>query len=283
MSKDRYEERIRVWLADDYRRPARFWRWLRGYYHNRIPRDFRLIHLGHWLTKTGLASSAPGFAYFYGSITGGVAIIAGIAFFCGHSFVSLIGRFATDSAIKPTQNQSEVLVRFGDLLAAFKTNPVPAANKDDAIRACLGILENFSRQIAKSPKGDVSVSLVLYVGNSTTQMRIRHRNSGNERPINRAFDGSSLLGHHACNAEALPRVVHDIRSFGKSALKSPTQSKVDYRSIFIIPLEVENNEVKRVRGFVSIDCKRPFAFYGNRADAIIVTCQPIVSHIKELI
>ena len=66
-------------------------------------------------------------------------------------------------------------------------------------------------------------------------------------------------------------------------MKSPTQSSFGYRSIFFIPLSQKVNEVETVLGFISIDSTSAYAFYGNRANTIIVTCEPFISHIQDLL
>lgn len=278
-----FEQIVQQWILDNPSLPRRAWRATVGVYHNKIPREFRPYSILHWVTKTSVASSAPAIAFLYGSIAAWTAALAASLIFAGHSAVSLFDRLSKEKSAGGGDTQSEILVRFGDLLTALKASSTAALDRDDAVRACLGILEIFARQTTKSRKGEVSVSLVLYAGSSTSKMRIRHRNPGNDRPINREFDCDSLVGHRACQSGTFPRVVHDIRKFGRAGSSSPTQSSVDYRSIFIIPVESRRTNGNGVSGFLSIDCRRPYAFYGNRANVIIVTCEPVISRIRDLI
>lgn len=282
MEDREFRRLIDAWLKDSPGRTLKAWRAGRALYHNKVPREFRPYGLAHWVTKTSLASSAPAVAYFYGSITAAVAAVAAAAIFGGHSLVGLFDRLSKDKATGVPDSHPEILVRFGDLLTALRANSTAAPDRDDAIRACLGILEIFARHTTKSKKGDVAVSLVLYLGSGTSRMRIKHRNPGNDRPVNREFVSWKVVGHHACAAGEFPRVVHDIRRFGRAGASSPTQSTVNYRSIFIIPVKSRRNG-NRICGFVSIDCSRPYAFYGNRANVIIVTCEPVINHIQDLI
>lgn len=280
---DRFSDKIQLWIRDEPSLGRRTVRWFKGYVHNRVPKRFRFYGLLHWSAKTGMASSAPAVAWVYGTISGLLATAVGAAIFVGHGTVSFLDNLSKDKAVSAGDNESDIVIRFGDLLAAHKLDrTLGERERDDAIRACLGILEIFSRQITKSQNGDISVSLLLYSGNSRTKMKVRHRNPGNTRPVNREVDADKLLGHYACLSGGLPRVVHDIKEFGKAA-SSPTQSKVVYRSIFFYPLVIDADDEKVVRGFVSIDCRRPYAFYGNRSSAIIVTCEPILNHIGELV
>ena len=279
-----FQRKISEWLSGNVAWYMRIYDAIKGIYNNKIPREFRILGIGHWISKTFLASSAPCVAYyFYASISGWTAMVASAAIFIGHSIVGMLDRGSKEKKKGMPVGDSEILIRFGDLLAALRANSTAAPNKDDAIRACLGILEIFARQITKSNKGDVSVSLVQYIGNSRSKMRIKYRNPGNERPVNREFDCRHLAGHYACQAGIAPRVVNDIRQFGRAGRTSPTQSTVNYRSIFIIPIAPRKADGNHVSGFVSIDCSRPYAFYGNRDNIITVTCEPVISHIRDLI
>lgn len=220
---------------------------------------------------------------YYGTIGFTTAYVAAVGLFVANAFVGFLGLAAEPKAI-PDDAHSEAMVRFGDLLGAFKTGSVPAARRADAVRACLGILEIYARRITKTTKGEVSVSFVQYAGSSVSKMKILHRNPGNLRPVDgREFDVRYVLGHHACQAGSSPRVVHELTHFGRD-LQSPTQSNVEYRSIFFIPIEAAiSGGGTKMKGFVSIDCKRPYAFYGNRSREIAVTCRPIVDHLKDLL
>ncbi|WP_442580698.1 hypothetical protein ACSBOB_01470 [Mesorhizobium sp. ASY16-5R] len=274
---------MEAWLADDFGRPFRARRYLKGFYYNRLPRDFRFAGVLHWLAKTSLASSAPAVAFYYGSVGSATAAITAAAIFGGHSIVSFLDRMSKDKAAGSSERQAEMMVRLGDLLNGFKGKSVASSDRDDVIRACLGILENYVRMITLSKKGDISVSLVLFVGASSTKMKVRHRNAGNDRPTNREFPATHLAGYRACQRGTEPRVVHDLREFPREAMVSPTQSAVTYRSIFIVPVASQTNDGPKVKGFVSIDSPRPYAFYGNRSNMIMVTCEPVFSRINELI
>lgn len=276
-------DEIRKWLGQDYSRWSKLRRVMAAFYHNRVPRKlkFRLAGFLHWLTKAILACSAPILALWYGSISSfwiaGVAVAGLLSL---HVIVSFFDRLSPSDQ---KDNQAETFVRVGDLLSLFRSSPIKASHRSEAIRACLGILENMALPITKSVKGEISVSLLVYVGSSATRMRISERNPGNTRPTNREVDGDMLLGHHCCSHDALPRVVDDIRQFGKGVAKSPTQAKLSYRSIFIIPLDPDPAKGRKAKGFISIDCARPYAFYGNRSNEIIVTSEPIKALISELI
>jgi hypothetical protein len=277
-----FELKVQKWLADDRSLAARVLRALKSLYYNKAPQRFRFYGALHWLAKTGLAASPPGLGYYYGSLKSlTVVVIATSGIAAGHSLVSFLDALSKEKAKSEGENHSDMLVRLGDLLNAHKPRKSgPPAQKDDAIRACLGILEIFCRQITRSAKGDVAVSLVLYQGSSRQKMSLRHRNPGNLRPVNREIRTEGLLGHFVCAYGAEPQVVDDVREFTAT---SPTQTKPDYRSIFFYPLEVLSKEGKSIKGFVSIDCKKPYAFYGNRSNDIVVTCEPVLNHIRESI
>jgi hypothetical protein len=169
------------------------------------------------------------------------------------------------------------------VIAGLESKVKEDGDTDDSIPATLGIIEIVARRITKANKGDISVSLAMYNGNSSDELKIRHRNPGNERPIGKRFSGRYVLGHHACQAGGDPRVVHNLRAFGKLGMKSPTQSNANYRSIYIIPICRKHNETSTICGFISIDSTRAYAFYANRANTIIIVCEPFIQHIQDLL
>lgn len=181
---------------------------------------------------------------------------------------------------------TSLTIRFGEILSALPPPPKTGRDKTDSITAALGIIEAIACQVTRSPKGDVAVSLARYVGSSENEMEIRWRNPGNERP-RKKFPVEKVLGHHACKSpEAPPRVVHDLKEMGIFGRFSPTQSSVDYRSILIMPIarsDAAELPAAKIVGFVSIDSKRPYAFYGNRADEIIVACETLTNHIRQMV
>ncbi|HWM48536.1 MAG TPA: hypothetical protein VNR11_16645 [Xanthobacteraceae bacterium] len=279
---DKFQSQVRAWLDDDYGRLQRWQRAAAGVFYNRFPRSFRALPIFHWFGRNALAASAPIVALFYGTIGQVTAFWAAGGLFFANVAVWVLG-VLSEKKKGNGEAEAEALVRFGDLLSAFKVGAVAKANRDRAIGACLGILEIHARRITKTKKGELSVSLVQYVGSSTTKMTIKYRNPGNLRSVGREFDCSALLGHHACQAGALPRVVHNLSQFGKN-LTSPTQSTIDYKSMLFIPLEVATSGGgARLKGFVSFDCQRPYAFYGNRNREIAVTCRPVIDHLKDLL
>lgn len=278
-----FERKLAAWLADEY---PWYFRWARasaGIFYNRWPRRFRPLPALHWLSRHALAAVAPFVALYYGSIGWSTAYVAAGALFLINIVVGFLGLAAEPKPIVD-DSQAEAMVRFGDLLSAFKQGSIPASRRDQAITACLGLLEIYARRITKSTKGEISVSLVQYVGSSTTKMRILHRNPGSTRALDgREFDAHSVLGHHVCTAGSDYRVVHNLTQLGRG-VQSPTQSKVDYKSIFFVPLEVSGaNGGTRMKGFVSFDSRRPYAFYGNRGREISVTCRPILENLKDLL
>jgi len=282
VSADKLGKAAQSWINDSYPLHRRAAQWLRGLYYNRVPRHFRPAGLTHFVLKSGLAASAPVLAWLYGTISGGKATIIGAALFFLHSVVSFFDALSIEKNSQTDEN--DFVLRIGDLLASHKVGgTLQDSDRDGAIRACLGMLEIVARHVTKSRRGEISVSLVQYVGSSRSRMKVRYRNTGNTRPVNREVDANRMLGHNVCVCGALPRVLHDLREIEKSSIQSPTQSKIDYRSIFFLPIKVGEGERQEVKGFVSIDCKRPYAFYGNRAREIVVDCEPILNHIGELI
>lgn len=281
MLNDADQETIRRWLDEDLGRFGWFRQKVGAVWHNKIPKRFRLFGLTHGLLKSVLIVSAPAASFFYGAVSLASAAWVGGALL-GLNAASAIADGL--SKVKASSDyQSEALIRFGDLLTTLKRDAVKGQERDMAISACLGIIENSCLPLTKSRKGDISVTLILYQGASTTKLRVSKRNPGNERPTNREIDAERLLGHYACQHSATPRVVSDLQLFGKTFSVSPTQNRVNYRSILIVPLEAPRRGESAIRGFVSIDHKRPYAFHGNLANVIVVTCEPIINQLRELL
>lgn len=284
MTQSKVESSIHEWLRDKPNALTRASRWILASYYNRLPRQLRPFTALHWMSKTALASSAPAVAYyFYASITAGAALGATVAILVAHSVVSFLDAASREKQAKTSQAGTEIMMRLGELLGAAKPRSRSQSEKDDAIRAALGVIEIFVRQVTNCQKGEISVAIATYNGQSSSRMCIKYRNPGNTRPLNRKFDGEGVLGHHACQAGTAPRVVHDIRGLAKDLQRSPTQSEASYRSFFILPLTVTHNGEQRVGGFLSIDSTKPYCFYGSRARIIVVNCQPVIEHIQDLL
>jgi len=278
------KEALRRWLDDDEPWLQRKRMQLAALWHNKVPRSFRFWGMVHALFKGALIIAAPATAVIYGSASVATATLVG----AGLIFLNMGASFADRySAVRNSRNdyQSEALIRFGDLLTTVKRGAIVGrADRDMAMTACLGIIENFCLPITHSTKGEIAVSLILYQGNSSNRLRLARRNPGNERPVNRPIKSERLLGHYACQRGGSPRVVNDIRHFGPEFATSPTQTSLNYKSILILPLECHiPGGGTRIRGFVSIDNVRPYAFYGNRANVVVVMCEPIINQLRELV
>jgi hypothetical protein len=154
-----------------------------------------------------------------------------------------LGKPAQHLKDKPLANAFE---RMGEVIGPRGATRIPQRDRDMALRGCLGLLEAFARDPTKTPKGEISVSLVQYVGDDRKQMRIDYRNLGNTRPVGKTFTTEGLLGHYACAAGSEPRIVNDVRGF-KGRVLSPTHSKPEYRPIFILPLQAGVADRHRLR------------------------------------
>lgn len=283
LSKDRFDEEVAIWLDDNPSWLSKIGAAALSFWYNRAPRRWSFFGVAHGVAHTAMASSAPGLALWYGAITAWQATLGAGAIFIGHGVVRILDSLSKEKDFSKNDLLTDAIVRLGDILSVAKYNSYSSEHeRAKSIAACLGVLELYAMQKTRSKKGQISVSLILYAGRSATRMKIHGRNPGNLRPVNREFDCRGLLGHRACVAGGLPRVVHDIRRFGAGAV-SPTQSKPTYRSIFFVPLEGEVNGTSMTKGFISFDCDRPYAFFGNRTRDVIITCEPVISHVKELI
>lgn len=277
----KFERKVKAWIQEDpscsqsLKNSVLFWR------YNKIPRGLRFFGITHFLARFSLIASAPSLAYFvYERINSLQASIATGVLFFFFLISNALDKWSQGKNSAAKQASVEAWVRIGDLITSVKSSATLAANRDDTLTAALGVIEAYARQITKSPKGSISVSLALYDGKSTTSMKIRHRNPGNERPTGRKLKNlGKVMGHIACQAGPEPRIVPDLKSFGKKAFFSPTQSTCTYRSIVILPITALANG--QVKGFVSIDCDRPHAFHGNIAEQLVVTTEPLINHIEE--
>jgi hypothetical protein len=278
---NRFDKKVQHWLNDDPRWVVRQWNKVMFVWHNRMPMGFRFFGLVHWLVRFTLMASAPALAHFvYKRITLLEASYATAVLFFVFSLSSMLDAWSKRKNNTVDQASAETWIRIGDLITSVKSSATAAANKDDTITATLGVIEAYARQLTRSPKGKISVSLALYDGNSTTKMKIRHRNPGNERPTGRGLKHlERVLGHIACQAGPEPRVVTDLKAFGRDGYFSPTQSSCEYRAMALIP--VKANSTEKIKGFISVDCNVPYAFSGNIIERLVVTCEPLTNHIEE--
>lgn len=276
------ESKIARWLEE---RPS-IWRSLidsckARYYRRAYGRLLKRSLL--WAVKLAAACSAPFLAYFvYGSIPLAAAIIASLYLIILYAVGSRLERWVSINAVGESPPEEQIWIRIGDLLASVRSEATLDGDREHSIQSTLGLIEGYARQRTRSPLGEISVSVVLYSNGDCTKMTVKHRNIGNKRPVKRVLnDLDRLLGHRVCSAKKVaPRVVNDLQSFGREIDVSPTQASTSYRSILFVPLkDAKSNKIK---GFISIDCTTPYAFFGNDSDAIIVTCEPLISHIAEL-
>ena len=253
-------------------------------YHHRIPREFRLLGLAHFTTKSVVACFAPVLAYaVYSTITLWQATVGSFLIFSGSALMSFLDNVSEKKKSSQQIDQTESIIRVGELLRLCAPTSRAKSYRDDMVRSALGIIENYAKQQTKSRRDEISVAIALYEGSSTTNLRIRHRNPGNTRPLGRHFDGKGILGHHACQGGSGPKIVHNINRMHASFRKSPTNSKVLYQSFLILPLTLDRNGKKVIGGFLSIDSTRPYTFYGSRGTVLIVNLEPIVEHIQKLL
>lgn len=280
MSK--FDIKVAVWLTED--EPGiigKSWNGFLFFRHNKFLRDFSIGRLLSWLSRLAISTSGPAITHFiFKKITLAEAAIASGVIFVLFTINSLLEQWLKRKSSVVDAASAETWVRIGDLITSVKSSATPAHERDGSITATLGVIEGYARTVTRSPKGEISVSLALYDGESTTKMKIKHRNPGNERPIGRPLrDLNKVLGHIACQSGPGARVVNDLKDFGKEAMFSPTQSSRNYRSLLLIP--ITSSRTQKIKGFISIDCARPYAFYRNRAKQLVVTCEPLIDHIQE--
>lgn len=272
------------WLEGPPTRAKRIWWWLRAAYYQSF---WRMNFRWRPVLRTGVVAvtpaSAPIFAHLfrYPEIDLETALQWTLAIFCLALFSAALRKLLTPH-VKDTLAE-EMLLRLGEAVVSVRNGAMPAADKHAARSACLSIIEVYVRAVTGAQQGEIGVSLVTYVGNSTHELRIDERNKGNRRATGRKFNGKFNLGHHACLAGSDPRAVYDLKEFGPNACKSPTGSKVRYRSLFIVPLMNEIDGKLRPIGYISIDSVCPFEFYGNRANVIAVELGNIAAYLKKLL
>ena len=230
-----------------------------------------------------MASSGPVVAYLMGNkIALSLVIVVSIGIFFGHSVVSFFDKMSQSKRNADEENMLDIATRLGEVLTSMESASTQGDERDDSIRSSLGAIEVVARTLTRTPKGGIGVSLVTYNGSHAGEMKLRHRNPGSDRPTNKKFSTTFLLGHYACQAGVDPRVVHDLRAFGSQASKSPTNSRSSYRSMFLVPIVRHDRKKVTPIGFISIDASKPYAFYGSRADRLVVACEPLFKHIQDL-
>lgn len=282
-ARAKFERELAKWLEAN---PSFFRRFadsiLNGFKLLRLVK-FRWLSLPYHFGSLALAASGPVIAY---ETSGQLSLSEAVLYFV----VILVVLLASQGLNSWSQANSKrvsgplqtIWVRIGDLLGTVKSSATAVKAKDRSIEATLSIAASLSAEVVKVPSDRIGASLVQYNGTGFGKMKVTHRNRGSERPCPRQVkDISTLLGHHACQNEAAPRVVPDIRRFGPLGLKSPTQTAPGYRSIFIQPLTSTSSG--QIKGFISIDCTVAHAFHGRKADDLVALLEPIKSHIEDMI
>lgn len=275
---EQFELKVRQWLEEN---PGWFRRRgdaLSSFRANRL--KLRPLKALTSLGKPALLSSAPLVAvYGYELVSAAVGYSVAGVLFLGHYGISALDAWADRKSGLVDDSEYDISIRVGDLLSSVKSEATLVKDRPNAITATLGIIEGYARLITKTKKGQISVSLAMYNGTGEAEMRLLFRNPGCSRPVNRRFKVSGVLGHYAVQAGSEPRVVNDLKTFGKQSLTSPTRSSVNYRSILFFPVKSSKNPEKK--GFLSVDCDQSYAFFGHRAEKIVYMCGPLVSHIED--
>lgn len=282
-SRQRFEAKVQRWLEDDPHHIERIYNWLRRKIFQRRPKGIRILAILHWIIKFLIYGSAPFLAHFvYDRITLLQAAAATALLFVLHALSSALNEWSKSKKGTSDLAESEMWVRVGDLVNSVKSDATPPPDRDASVEAALGIIEGYARLVTRSRKGEISVSLAIYEGSSSTNMKIKHRNPGNTRPRGRRLrDLDTVLGHRACQAGDEPRIVADLKRFGREGFRSPTQSQCAYRALCLIP--VKSVRTGNSKGFLSIDCVTPHAFDGTVAKKLLVTCEPLIDHISHQI
>lgn len=254
---------------------------LAALWFNKVPRSLRPLGLMHHSWRLSLAASGPMVAWVTTDrVTLPVALLASGTLFGGHLVLGVLDAASKEKSGKSPDPQ-DLAIRAGEIFAM--QGPPDPEQRDQILRSALGFIHKYASVVTKLDSANISVSLSTYVGNSTEKMEIRYRNPGNERPVGKQFPCKHVLGHHACRGGMDPRVVNDIRRYQEEFRRSPTRAKADYRSLLIIPLESARNGQSRVVGFISVDAKQPYAFYGTRAHTIVVGCEPVIILIQGIV
>lgn len=243
-------------------------------YHNLLPRHLRVVPLVHFILRVAIASSGPVVARILSPnrVTLGIAIAASLVLVVGHIILLILER--AQVANHAESGMDELLIRATEVIDR-QVSPKKEAEKQELIRSALGMIRVFAAEQAKMRPDQVSVSLVTYVGNHSSKMRLQARNPGNTRPTGREFDGKGVIGHHVCQLGDEPILINDLRAMPAALRESPTHSTASYRSILFRQLKKEETSGEKVIGFISIDCDDPYVFYGNRSKAIIIGCAPL--------
>lgn len=279
----KFEKELEIWLDENISLKRQISAALASKINVLRQFKFRWLSLPYHLVVMSLSASGPAIAYH----TSGAVSLRGAIF--GFIFIWLLlfvcqalNAWSDAKAKRVTGPLQTIWVRIGDLLNTVKSSATAAKDKDNSIEAALAIAVSISAEIAQVGTERIAASLVQYKGTGFGKMTVTHRNRGSERPVQRPVKKiETLLGHHACQRGAAPRVVADIRRFGPIGLKSPTQTKHQYRSLLIYPLLSSPDQ--KPKGFISIDCTVAHAFHGHLADDLVALLEPIKAHIEDMI
>lgn len=282
-SKQKFEQELHNWLNESLSVRRRIGRILYVRLNKLRRFRFRWLSLPYHLSVMALAASGPTTAYHTsGVVTPREAVTIFFFIWVLLLVFHAINAWSDASEKRVSGPLQAVWVRIGDLLNTVKSSATAARDKSNSIEATLAIAASITAEIAQVGTEEVAASLVQYQGTGFGKMVVTHRNRGSQRPVNRPVKQiDTLLGHHACQNGAAPRVVADIRHFGPLGLKSPTQTKHQYRSLLLYPLVSPSSQA--VRGFISLDCTVAHAFHGHRADDLVALLEPIKAHIEEMI
>lgn len=281
--KTEFEQKKGRWLAENPNFLERKWDDLCFVWFNTAWFQFSWYKFPYFLGQLGLAASGPVIGFYTADLlslwTALYIFIGLLVFLLITKYLAGIPKRREGRITRPIQT---IWIRFGNLLNTIKSGATPAGQKDASIDFTLALATSLAAQITGIQQQKFAASLLLYEGEGKSQMRVKHRDRGSERPIDRPVnDLDTVLGHHACESGKAPRVVADMRRFGEYAQKSPTQSRPNYRSIFLQPVVSSQNGA--VSGFLSVDCTVPHAFHRDRAVDLAALLEPLKAHIEDMI
>ena len=279
----KYRSKVEDWLEENQGRFGVWWDQVLFVWYSRRPTSVRWLSWPYRAFVAALAASGPAIAYQTSNVlTFQQAVAGGFGLLVVHVALKSADVWSAKRSSKTDLVAEEMWIRVGDLLNSVKSDATPMRDRDGSIEATLAIMSGYARLVTKDSSADISATLVCYRGTGQSQMTVTHRQRGSSRPTNRHIkDIEYVLGHHACQAGYEPRIVPNLRRFGPRAKKSLTMAKANYRSMLILP--VRSRSSQEIKGFISIDSSRPFAFNGNRAGALMVAFEPYQAHIEDLI
>lgn len=289
---DTFETKVETWLSNGTSRRQRLTDGFHAARHMiRLP-EFSVRLATNIVLRVALIAVPFALAWYTQNLSAPAASMAALAIAALQAAIHISngGFFRTTS--EHYDDLSKLLDRAAEVMRDMKIRVNTSGSVENhrrherAITATLSIIEDYILHMIAGRKGEVTVTFAVYRSLEEGRIEILCRNRGSDRPCGEIVADKGMLAHRACQRGVEPRTVNDIHHFGEEARISPTSSSVSYRSFLILPLFEPDETNPKPYAFITIDCKKPYAFYGKRARYIrarnmVPTLEPYLIHVQQ--